>query len=620
MGRRYHVAGGVLLVCGACNSAPPVPENPVPFGAPDLGTTRTLSVAPPPISGGTMLLSKDGTTAVVADPDRDFVSFVDLAGHTVRAQASLSPRDEPGRMAEDSGGLVYVALRGSGELATLSMANGQVMEKRQACAQPRGVAYDAKMDEVIVACASGELVTFPAATGAAVQTAAVEGDLRDVVVDGDAIFVSKFRTAEILRLTRAGVVAQRATLPVDGSGSSAAMAWRMRGTTDHRLVVAYQFDSVRFVPTTPGGYGGGGGGVPGPGPGGAGGGPGSAIVRTEVASLSSVDMSTTDQPLTFGQIVLPVDLALLPSRGTAGGSGLVVGAANWKSTVTVPYAAFNSNGGNGGVTMSMATANRAGVDGQLIAAEVLGDGTMLIQSREPARLYVVQPGVDQSGSAANGGPVDRVIATITLSDVSREDTGHTIFHTNSGGSVACASCHGEGGDDAQTWNFDGKKPRRTPSLLGTVKGTAPYHWDADFADLQALSHEVYTNRMGGRSLAHDQNAALQNWSERLPAPKRPAVDPAARARGEALFGGKADCAGCHSGPSYTNNATVDVGTGGAFQVPPLVGVGARTPLFHAGCAKTLTDRFTQCATEMHGKTAQLTTSEISDLVAFLDSL
>jgi cytochrome c len=617
MGLKYHVAGGVLLVCGACNSAPPVPENPVPFGAPDLGTTKTLSVAPPPISGGTMLLSKDGTTAVVADSDRDFVSLVDLSAHTVRAQAPLSPHDEPGRMAEDSAGRVYVALRGSGELATLSLANGQVIEKRQACAQPRGVAYDAKMDQVIVACASGELVTFPAATGAAVQAVAVEGDLRDVVVDGDAIFVSKFRTAEILRLTRAGVIAQRATLPVDGSGSSAAMAWRMRGTADHRLVVAYQFDSVRFVPTTPGGYGGGGGGGgPGPDPGG-GGGSGSAIVRTEVASISSVDMATTEQPLTFGQIVLPVDLALLPTRGTAGGPGLVVGAANWKSNVTTPYAAFGSNG-ESGVTMS--PAGHAAVDGQLIAAEVLGDGTMLLQSREPARLYFLQPGVDQSGTPAIGGPTDQVIATITLSEVSREDTGHTIFHTNAGGSVACASCHGEGGDDAQTWNFDGKKPRRTPSLLGTVKGTAPYHWDADFADLQALSHEVYTNRMGGRTLTHDQNDALQTWSERLPAPKRPAVDPAARARGEALFGGKADCASCHSGPSYTNNATVDVGTGGAFQVPPLVGVGARTPLFHSGCARTLTDRFTQCATDTHGKTANLTTSEIADLVAFLDSI
>jgi mono/diheme cytochrome c family protein/uncharacterized protein (AIM24 family) len=598
------VAGAVLLVCWACNNAPPVPDNPVPAGAPDLGATKTLSVAPPPISGGTMLLSRDGKTAVAADPDRDFVSFVDLSGRAVRAQAPLSPHDEPGRLVEDNGGRVHVALRGSGELATLSLASGQLIERRQACPQPRGVAYDAKMDQVIVACASGELVTFPAATGAAVQAVAVEGDLRDVVVDGDAIFVSKFRTAEILRLTRAGAIVQRTPMPVDGSGSSAAMAWRMRGTADHRLVVAYQFDAVRFVPTTPGGYG-------------AAGGTGSAIVLTEVGAISSVDMSTIQKPSAFHGIVLPVDLALSPTDTTAVSSGVLIAAANWKSNATSPYATFTSNGGSG---VNMTSGARAAVDGQLIAAEVRGDGTILLQSREPARLYIVQPGVDQSASAVRGGLVDQVIATIPLSDVSREDTGHTIFHTNAGGSVACASCHGEGGDDAQTWNFDGNKPRRTPSLLGTVKGTAPYHWDADFPDLQALSHEVYTRRMGGRLLAHDQVAALQHWSETLPAPKRPMVDPAARARGETLFRGKAACASCHSGPSYTNNATVDVGTGGALQVPPLVGVGARTPLLHAGCAQTLMDRFTRCATDTHGQTANLSKGEVSDLVAFLDSL
>jgi hypothetical protein len=41
---------------------------------------------------------------------------------------------------------------------------------------------------------------------------------------------------------------------------------------------------------------------------------------------------------------------------------------------------------------------------------------------------------------------------------------------------------------------------------------------------------------------------------------------------------------------------------------------------HAGCAATLTERFTTCATSAHGSTANLTTGEVSDLVTFLSSL
>lgn len=65
---------------------------------------------------------------------------------------------------------------------------------------------------------------------------------------------------------------------------------------------------------------------------------------------------------------------------------------------------------------------------------------------------------------------------------------------------------------------------------------------------------------------------------------------------------------------------VDVGTGGAFQVPPLVGVSWRAPFLHDGCAATLADRFGSCATSAHGKTQALGTGDVADLVAYLESL
>jgi cytochrome c peroxidase len=212
--------------------------------------------------------------------------------------------------------------------------------------------------------------------------------------------------------------------------------------------------------------------------------------------------------------------------------------------------------------------------------------------------------------------------TISLATTSREDTGHAVFHSNSGSGIACASCHGEGGDDAHVWSFDSIGARRTPSLRGTLAGTAPYHWGGEMADVAHLVDDVLTGRMNGPSLADGQKKALESWLFAMPAPiPASGLDAAAVLRGKTLFeSADTGCKNCHSGPKLTNSATIDVGTGGAFQVPSLVGVSARTPLLHSGCATTLEARFGLCATAQHGKTSALTQAQVGDLVSYLKSL
>src|SRR5580704_1278232 len=68
---------------------------------PTFQSTVTASVPPPPISGGTLLVTYDGKTAVAADPDRDAIYVVDIQGMTVRATIALQAGDEPGRLVED---------------------------------------------------------------------------------------------------------------------------------------------------------------------------------------------------------------------------------------------------------------------------------------------------------------------------------------------------------------------------------------------------------------------------------------------------------------------------------------------------------------------------------------
>jgi hypothetical protein len=71
----------------------------------------------------------------------------------------------------------------------------------------------------------------------------------------------------------------------------------------------------------------------------------------------------------------------------------------------------------------------------------------------------------------------------------------------------------------------------------------------------------------------------------------------------------------------TNNQSVDVGTGGVFQVPSLVGVGWRAPFLHTGCAITLFDRFDPaCGGSTHGDTRDLGKAQIADMVSYLETL
>ncbi|MDF2692168.1 MAG: surface antigen protein, partial [Labilithrix sp.] len=116
--------------------------------------------------------------------------------------------------------------------------------------------------------------------------------------------------------------------------------------------------------------------------------------------------------------------------------------------------------------------------------------------------------------------------------------------------------------------------------------------------------------------------ALRSWLVRLPAPHvSPAADTEAALRGKVLFESVAGCSGCHSGAKLTNNETVDVGTGGAFQVPSLLGLGVRAPYLHDGRAATLLERFGPAGGgDAHGTTSQLDAAAVDDLVRYLESL
>lgn len=558
-----------------------------------VGATHTPDVPPPSISGGTLLLTRDGRLAVAADPERDRLSVVDLVAGTLQGHVALQPGDEPGRLVEDAAGRVHVALRRGGALVTVDPATRTIVARRAVCPAPRGVAHDPASDLVHVACAGGELVSLPAGGGSEARRLLLDRDLRDVVVRGAQLVVSRFRNAELLTLDAAGTVVRRVRpvdveeMPTRGGpalGGRAGVAWRTVPRAGGVLVL-HQRALVGAVDIRAGGYGGG------------------AGCRTGVvqSALSFVGLTAPAASPSLSAVALAVDVAQSVDGERIAvavpGNRLLPDVDQVVTYRTDALSAGGSPGCLGGSSIAVRT-------GQVVAVAVAADGRVVFQTREPAMVQ------------AEGGLM------IPLGGDAREDTGHTLFHANAGGFVTCASCHPEGGDDGHVWHFTPIGARRTQNLRGGLAGTAPFHWDGDMPTFEHLAADVFSQRMSGGVLRPDQVASLERWATTLPAvPAGAPHDPAAVARGRSLFEDPTvGCATCHAGEHLTNNLTLDVGTGGAFQVPSLRGVAARTPLMHDGCATTLRDRFGTCGGDHHGQTRQLVSSQIDDLVAYLETL
>jgi DNA-binding beta-propeller fold protein YncE len=567
-----------------------------------------ITTNPPPISGGTLLVTADGVRAVAADPDRDRVWIVDLAARRVQYEIVLAAGDEPGRVAEDAHGRVHVALRRGGALVTVDPTSGVMEARTPVCAAPRGVAYDPGEDVLHVACLGGDLVTLNAIDRSVLRRVRLDRDLRDVVVRDGRLMVSRFRSAELLDVTATGALAGRFRLPQFTAESfhafDPAVAWRTAALPDGALLVVHQRAMIDPVPLPPpdtgedsGGstYGTSGGSPVDPG-----------IVHGAVSIVRPPGGRTNDPEPPPGPLVpmatLPVDIAVSPD-----GIEAAMVAAGSGTVMVLDVASIEA-------TNVLEPRVRSAAHGQPVAVAYDPSGAVWVQTRRPSTVHVL------------GGPA---VPLGTEPELDGTDGAHDLFHLTVGsfGSMACASCHPEGGDDGRVWGFvpfDGGATmlRRTQTLRGGLT-EGPLHWDGTLGDMSALVREVMVARMGGSDPGDARVQALGEWLRAAPRfPLEPAADPAAAERGRAIFA-RADvgCATCHGGDKLTNDRTVDVGTGGALQVPTLVGISHRAPFMHDGCAPTLLDRFGPCGGgDAHGRTSHLSPAEHADLVAYLETL
>jgi hypothetical protein len=536
-----------------------------------------------------MTVARDGNRVVVADPDRDSVYIVDLVSERLVSTIELAAHSEPGRVIEDGAGRFHVALRGTGELLTIT---GDARTLQPICGEPRGLAWQASSDLVHVACATGELVSVPPGGGAPVRVLRLERDLRDVVVrSDDTLAVTVFRSAHVLHVdgdvvvrrmlppvTKRQAIGRDSLEPVDAMPS---VAWRTIALPDGSLVMSHQRRIDATLRIVQGGYGG---------PMCAG-----SPVESSVSRLGADDTWTAYAPL--ANAALPVDIAVNPQNGE-----LAVVAAGEQSVVV--FSATTQDAGE--CATQLATTIPTLEIGAPTAVAYRPSGALLTFFPEAGGLTIHDSGV------ARG---------ITLNDRPQSDAGRGLFHRATAVGLACASCHPEARDDGGVWTFDVLGDRRTQSLGGGILSRAPYHWSADMPTLHALVEDVFTERMAGTPVSPEEERALAAWLDPIPAPRGVVLDSAAVARGQELFdSSELGCKSCHNGTLLTNNRMADVGTGDVFKVPSLIGIGGRAPYLHDGCAKSLRERFTTCGSDNHGRTSQLSPGELDDLVAYLESL
>lgn len=584
---------------------------------------------PPPIAGGTLLITRGALRVVAADPDTDRVHIAGIGDFPgcdgcaeapkLMATVQLDRGEEPGRLAEDAYGRVHVVLRRGGAIATIEVATGELLARRPVCSAPRGIAYDESEALLHVACASGELVSLSPLSGEVSRRIPLDVDLRDVVVVPDGLIVSRFKTAQLLHVDHDGnVIArmapkgiQRAT--IDGSDANPdplepAVAWRMV-PVQGGVAMLHQYGLARPIDVSAGGF------ATSP--------PYAARANARCGGIvaQAVSSYVPGGQLEMG-FPLPVTALSVDVSVSTDGQWLAVAHAGAnKDRVTVYRTEYLPTKGRA-VVSCVNDEGRLVVRGQPVALSIVPGSVpapiattdwLVVQTRAPASLSFYQ-----GFTAAR--------TTLALDGPETPDEAHALFHVDGGGGIACAQCHPEGGEDGRVWKFLPFGDRRTQAPNVGLEGTEPFHWSGNLADVRALVDEVFVRRMGGTPRPQSTVEHLERWLYSL-RPPAPIVDPASAAavRGKAIFESReVGCTNCHAGAGVAKNTNEDVGVASpeTFQIPSLRGVGYRAPFLHNGCAATLRDRFDpSCGGgDRHGTTSGLSPAEIDDLIAYVSSL
>lgn len=275
----------------------------------------------------------------------------------------------------------------------------------------------------------------------------------------------------------------------------------------------------------------------------------------------------------------------------------------------------------------------------------------VLLSRDGTRLYVANRLDDNI--AVIDTATEKVLSTIDLGGPRNVDAlrrGERLFYTADfafQGQFGCANCHLDATIDGLQWDLEpdgfGKDIVDNRSLEN-LAGTEPFKWNGGNPDMPTECGPR-TEKFFFRSQGFNPQQLTDLVTFVYSLPYRPnryrlandALAPA-QERGKTIFertrykNGKTipetnQCATCHSGPKYTNQKQVDVGTGKStdrspvIDVPQLSNVAYSAPYLHDGSARSLEEIWTVFnPKDTHGVSNDLTKDELNDLIEYLKTL
>jgi len=275
----------------------------------------------------------------------------------------------------------------------------------------------------------------------------------------------------------------------------------------------------------------------------------------------------------------------------------------------------------------------------------------VLLSPDGSRLYVANR-LDDDISVIDT-VTDKVVSTIDLGgpkDVNALRRGERLFYTAGfafQGQFGCSNCHLDSTIDGLQWDLEpdgfGKDIVDNRSLEN-LAGTEPFKWNGGNPDMPTECGPR-TEKFFFRSQSFNQQQLTDLVTFVYSLPYRPnryrSADgdlTPAQERGKAIFertnskDGRPipdsnQCTYCHSGPKYTDQKQVNVGSGKLtdrspiVDVPQLPNVAYSAPYLHDGSARSLEEIWTVFnPKDTHGVSNDLTKDELNDLIEYLKTL
>lgn len=551
------------------------------------GTGEPRYSAGVPRQASSLVLSADGATLAVVNPDSDTLSIIDVGARTLLRELPLGPRPqvaadgryEPlhgprGVDLHPNGKLAYVACQLSGQLLTVATDTGEIVDTLTLGAEPVAVLMHPNGRALFVSVyQSGEVVRLPVdeaghlEAGAATRRRTTDrpwGLALDAA--GTTLYATRFLTSPGLDVYDAETLSPRSASEV---GAFADLPSRNNKLLAHGIARGLYSAAAR---------------------------PGSSDGEVWVPHiLLAADVAQPE--LDFESTVFPA-VAL---RGAAGEARAVLSTdsrqpgidGQFADIVSGPRAVAFTPDGSLALIVDMSSEDVLAIDadrrvqagilrplpGELPEGIVVSsDGKYAyVDERASGDVAVLSiSGKEVSGPRLrlDGAPISRRAASDPMPAELR--AGQKLFYSANSAKlpltknfwVACASCHLEGRSDAVTWLFS-QGPRDTPTNAGGMLGTGFLLRNAGRNAVQQYDEtirieqggDVDHRRPGDRQLL-DALTAYVNHA--IPFARSPEVGPgaglpvgqrsAAAERGQAIFT-RLTCPTCHSGTRYTDSGT-----------------------------------------------------------------